>query len=242
MFLNFCQAKENSSLITFHSSLKALPLHGNTYLFILYMKKLSHLLIFFAGFSILAACNDYETYADQKAKERDGISDFISYRNIKVIEESKFHAQGDSTGANEYVYMNNSGVYMQIVCKGSGSAVKDKENANLYVRFMEQSIFDTTTVYTNFYDAYDPDVMNVSRTGNNFTASFTSGLMLNRYSASVPSAWLVPLSYIKVGAPTATENVSQVRLIVPHTQGHTVASSNVYPYFYEITFQKQPGL
>ena len=206
------------------------------------MKKLSHLLIIFAGFSFLTACNDYETYADQKAKERDGISDFIRYRNIKVFEEALFHAQGVSTGADEYVYMNNSGVYMQIVCKGSGSAVKDKENANLYVRFMERSIFDTTTVYTNFYDAYDPDVMNVSRTGNNFTASFTSGLMLNRYSSSVPSAWLVPLSYIKVGAPTATENVSQVRLIVPHTQGHTVASSNVYPYFYEITFQRQPGL
>lgn len=210
------------------------------------MKNFFYLLIVFAGIATMAACDNYETYGDQKEKERNGIRDFISRNKINVISETVFHAQGDNTDTsddrNEYVYMNNSGVYMQIINHGSGSPVKDKENVNLYIRFYEQNIFDTTIVVTNYYDPYDPDVMNVSRTGSNFTASFTSGLMMSQYSASVPSSWLVPLSYINVGAPTATEDISLVRLIVPHTQGHTVASSNVYPYFYEISFQRQPGL
>ena len=200
------------------------------------------LLILVSCLSLLAACNDYETYADQKEKERDGVSDFMSFHGFREISVEVFHAQGDSTGTNEFVYMNNSGVYMQIVNRGSGTYLQSDENVDLYIRFREQSIFDTTKVITNYYDPYDPDIMNVTRTGANFTASFTSGLMLANYSASVPAGWLVPLSYIKVGPPTATENVSQVRLIVPHTQGHTVASSNVYPYFYEISFQRHPGL
>ena len=207
------------------------------------MKHFCHLLIFLASVSVLTACNDYETYADQKEKERDGISDFIAYRNIKVISEETFHAQGDSTGASEYVYMNNSGVYMQIVNKGSGTGVQSSvKGENLYIRFIEQSIFDTTSVVTNYNDSYDPDIMNVVRSGTNFTASFTYGIMLSRYSGQVPAGWLVPLSYIKVGAPTADKDISPVRLIVPHTQGHTVASSNVYPYFYEISVQRHPGL
>ena len=35
------------------------------------------------------------------------------------------------------------------------------------------SIFDTAYVITNYEDPYDPDVMSISRSGNNFTASFT---------------------------------------------------------------------
>ena len=34
------------------------------------------------------------------------------------------------------------------------------------------------------------------------------------------------------------EGIAKVRLIVPHSEGQTEAASNVYPCFYEITFQK----
>ena len=190
------------------------------------------------------SCSNYETYADQKEKERDAISEFISDRNIKEISEETFHERGDVTdvNANEYVYMNNSGVYMQIARKGCGDKLKDNETTELYVRFMEVSIFDTTQVITNQYSPYDPDIMSVTRSGVNLTASFTYGTMLSSYSASVPAGWMVPLNYINVGGPTADEDIALVRLIVPHTQGHSVANGNVYPYFYEISFQQAPGL
>jgi len=35
------------------------------------------------------------------------------------------------------------------------------------------------------------------------------------------------------------DEISKVRLIVPHTQGHATASSNVRPYYYIITFERE---
>jgi len=208
------------------------------------MKKFSSILFVLVALTALMSCNDYETYADMKEKERDYISDFIAYKHINVISEEVFKANGNKTNvdANEYAYMNNTGVYMQIVRKGPGSQLEDKVTTELQIRFKEISLFDTTKVVSNYLDSYDPDVMSITKSGVNLTASFIYGTMLITYGASVPSGWMVPLNYINVGAPTATEDIAKVRLIVPHTQGHSVANSNVYPYYYEITFQKAPGL
>jgi len=84
----------------------------------------------------------------------------------------------------------------------------------------------------------------VKRQGNTFTASFTSGLWLSTYqSESVPQGLLVPLGYLNLGRPRqASDHISKVRLIVPHTQGHTVASRYVYPYYYEISLQRKTDL
>jgi hypothetical protein len=86
-----------------------------------------------------------------------------------------------------------------------------------------------------------PDIIQVSRTSGSYNASFESGVMLTVYrSASVPAGWLVPLSYIKVGRPQSlTDECAKVRLIVPHSQGHASASSNVTPCYYELTFQRE---
>ena len=59
-------------------------------------------------------------------------------------------------------------------------------------------------------------------------------------SATVPAGWLVPFNYIKIGLPQSeSDEVAKVRLIVPHSQGHTSASGNVTPFFYEIIFQRE---
>ena len=87
------------------------------------------------------------------------------------------------------------------------------------------------------------DVMEVSNSYGTFTASFlTTGYRSKMYttygSASVPAGWLTPLTYIRVGRQTSAEQISKVRLIVPHSQGQSDASNNVYPCFYEIKYQK----
>lgn len=204
------------------------------------MKIIARILLLITVFASLTACNDYETYADKKEKERDAIRDFIRDNQIVRIEESVFKNNGfvTDTAKNEYVYMNNTGVYMQIVRKGNGRPLENGENASLNVRFLEVNIMDTTYVVTNYDAPYNPDIMNINRTGTTYTASFISGEMYNNYSASVPSGWLVPFNYINLDGPTADEDIAKVRLIVPHTQGHSIASGNVYPYFYEITFQR----
>ena len=206
-------------------------------------------LMVLGGLFLMVACNDYETYGDQKEKERNAINKFIADSAIVVITEADFHAKGDVTDVskNEFVYMNNTGVYMQIVRKGVGQPLQDGESATLLVRLSELNIIDTTYV-TNEYDLYDPDQMSVKRSGKTYTASFVRGVMKSTYGSSasaaqVPAGLLVPLPYINVGRERSeTDRIAKVRLIVPHTQGHAVASSYVYPYYYEMSYQRTNDL
>jgi len=210
----------------------------------MYMKKILIALLSFCCLTSFVACNDYETYGDKKEKERKAIRHFISDSLITVISETQFHNQGDVTDItqNEFVYLDNTGVYMQIVEKGCGTPLRDGENSDLLMRFVEINILDTTIVY-NTLSPYDPDVMNVRRSGTTYTASFTDGVMRETYGESVPAGLLVPLKYINVGRErTADDRISKVRLIVPHTQGHSIASSYVYPYYYEISFKRSIDL
>ncbi|MBP3248465.1 MAG: DUF4827 domain-containing protein [Prevotella sp.] len=214
------------------------------------MKKILFIMIAMAA--VLSSCNDYETYGDKKEKERNAIAKFISDRSIVVISEDQFNQQGFTTDTvkNQYVKLDKSGVYMQIVRPGCGTQLQDGESTRLVARFAEYNILeDTTTICNNnprlSYSGISvvtlPDIISVSRSGSSFTASFESGLMYKAYqSASVPSGWLVPLSYVKVGRPQSlTDECAKVRLIVPHSQGHATASSYVTPYYYELTFQRE---
>ena len=207
------------------------------------MKKI--VLIIIAAIAVFASCNDYETYGDMKEKERNAISKFIADSSIMVISEDQFVQQGHKTDLtrNEFVKLDKSGVYMQIVREGCGEMIKDGESANLCCRFKEFNIQADSVTLRNNTDVYSDflDVMRVTRNSGTFTAYFTKGLMSSAYgSSSVPAGWLVPLSYIKVGRQKSmTDEISKVRLIVPHSQGHATASSNVIPYYYEITFQKE---
>ena len=202
--------------------------------------------------AVLSSCNDYETYGDKKEKERNAIAKFISDSSIVVISEDQFNQQGYTTNLarNEFVKLDKSGVYMQIVREGCGTKLQDGETTRLVCRFSEFDILDDTlTICNNNPDmSYQgksvvaiPDIIKASRTSGSITGSFESGIMYSVYgSTSVPSGWLVPLTYVKIGRPQSlTEECAKVRLIVPHSQGHSNASSYVTPYYYEITFQRE---
>ena len=207
------------------------------------MKKLIFICI--AAIAVLASCNDYETYGDKKEKERNAISKFISDYQIVVIDEDQFILQGytTDTARNEFVKLNKSGVYMQIARPGCGEKLKDGETANICCRFREFNIEGDSATLRNNTDIYAArvDVMRVTNTSGTFSGSFTQGIMISVYgSASVPAGWLVPFSYIKVGRPkNFTDEKAKVRLIVPHSQGHTIAAQDVLPYYYEITYEKE---
>ena len=207
------------------------------------MKKI--VLIFVAIVAVLTSCNDYETYGDKKEKERNAISKFISDYSIIVIDEDQFVRQGytTDTARNEFVKLNKSGVYMQIARPGCGEKLKDGETANICCRFREYNIEGDSATLRNNTDIYAArvDVMRVTNTSGTFSGSFTQGVMISVYgTASVPAGWLVPFSYIKVGrAKTLTDEKAKVRLIVPHSQGHTIAAQDVLPFFYEITYEKE---
>lgn len=204
---------------------------------------------------LLTGCEDYETYADKKEKEQDAISRFISNQNIQVISESTFNAQGQRTdlASNQFVRFERNGVYMQIVRQGCGQKLEEKKNITLLCRFLEKNLLTDSVLIRNDVRAFITmsgtgqinvseylDKMTVQRNGTTISASFVSGMMYQYHgSASVPAGWLVPLNYVKVGYPENDgDEVSKVRLIVPHSQGTSDASANVVPCYYEITYQR----
>ena len=209
------------------------------------MKKLA---LFFIGLLavMLVSCNDYETYAEQRDRENSAISRFIRDSSITVINESQFAEQGYTTDLdkNEFVLMKSSGVYMQIVRDGCGEKIKNGETTTVLCRFTERNLLTDSIQLTNDILAFAsiPEKMSVTNTNGTFSASFdtSSSLMYTFYSsASVPSGWLIPLNYIKVGRQVSPDDeIAKVNLIVPSTQGHQYASSGVYPCYYTITYEK----
>ena len=211
---------------------------------------------------LLSACNKEETYAEKKEKERNAIANFIRrdavvmyegdtlvhVGKINVISEEQFHAQDSTTNLerNEYVLFGNTGVYMQIVRKGVGQKLESGTSKHVIARYLEFNILADSIQTRNdiLYYSTTPDIIDISNSYGTFTASFNTenggGAMYRFYqSTTVPPGWLVPFTYIRLGRQVnETDEISKVRLIVPHSQGQKNASEYVYPCFYEITFQQ----
>lgn len=209
------------------------------------MRNLALAFIAFIAAVTVISCDDTETYAEQKDKERAAISRFIADSAITVITESQFKEQGYKTDVskNEFVLMQNSGVYMQIVREGCGEKIKEGETTTVLCRFTEYNILTDSLQLTNDILSFSSivDKMTVTNSSGSFTASFIDESVMAMFygTTSVPSGWLVPLTYIKVGRPeNAGDEIAKVNLIVPHTQGHAYASSGVYPCYYTITYKR----
>lgn len=228
------------------------------------MKTPSILLSLLLLASLFASCSDGETYAEQKEKERKAINSFLdrdivirdedgsvvcNVGKITAITEEQFVEQDSMTdlSKNEYVLFNNSGVYMQIVRMGTGEKLEIGKTARVICRFIEFNILGDSIQLRNdvYYWHPSPDIMKISNDYGSFSGSFDTeinggGAMYNKYgSTSVPTGWLIPFSYIRIGRQDSPdEGIAKVRLIVPHSEGQTSAVGNVYPCFYELTFQK----
>lgn len=209
---------------------------------------------------MVTSCNDDDTYADRRDREQKQITSFLQKGvkvysdeadstvlldvpgDIKVISTEEFYRNDSTTDVskNEYVYFNETGVYMQIVRKGSGKKIAEGERATVVCRYIEYGIASDTILSTNrsIYTETMPDILECNNNLGVYSAVFTSGIMKSVYNSStVPSGWLEPLPYINIGRQSA-EGVALVRLIVPSTRGTETAYSNVYPCFYEISYQR----
>lgn len=208
------------------------------------------------------SCDDDDTYADRLEREHKQINAFLRNGvtikagdseeqellhvdgNIKVISEAEFYANDSTTDVskNEYVLFSGSGVYMQILSKGTGKKLEDGETEKIINRYIEYNIAADTLQSTNRSNTYitSPDEMTCTNSLGLFSASFTKGVMKTLYnSASVPSAWLIPLNFINLGRYSSDEeSIARVRLIVPAAQGQSDAVYNIYPCFYEITYMR----
>lgn len=184
---------------------------------------------------LLCSCEDYETYAEQKEKEKAYINEYIKKNDIHVIDMETFEDNDymTDTAKNEFVLFEDKGVYMQIVRKGEGEMMKDGDRVVFMPRYLEYNIASGDTISGNLY-ASTLDKFTCERKGDTFSASFTQGYMYGIYGSVVPSGWLLPLSYVNLGRPN--DKAAKVRLIVPHSEGTSVAAQYVYPTYYEITY------
>ena len=162
-----------------------------------------------------------------------------------------------SKNNNEYVLFNSNGIYMQVVDMGCGDYIQKGETTDVLVRFYEYNLglkaaicneslqlTNNTVVYS-----YMLDKMSVTNNSGTFTGSFdtSNSLMAATYNSStyygtsgtVPSGWLIPFSWVKIGRPKKdSEHVAHVRILVPHSYGTTAASGSVYACLYDMTLQR----
>lgn len=211
------------------------------------MRKTAFWCLLLSGLALLASCNDEETYADQRNRERAAISKYIADSAVKVISEEEFLKDtATDVSKNEWVLFQTSGVYMQIIRRGSGQRIANGETATVLCRFVERNLETDSVQLTNQYGTYmgSPDVMSVTNNSGSFDGSFIKGhsSMYSVYgsgSTAVPSGWLVPLSFINIGRHFSEDaDIARVRLIVPHEMGHNYAVSQVVPFLYDITYER----
>lgn len=222
------------------------------------MKKIK---LFFAVVCVVAcclqSCDNSKTYAEMKEDEADAINAWILSHNYQVISERDFYNQDTITNENQFVLFEESGVYMNIMCKGpsgeNGEVLKEGSH-EILSRFVEVAVQSRDELE---FSVGDTLLWNMGNTGNStlelFPEEYKLTISSSSYSAafqtsreysmasiygttSVPSGWLVPLKYLKPGRTTSSEKVARVRLIVPHGQGTSKASQYVYPCYYEITY------
>ena len=164
-------------------------------------------------------------------EEDDAIADFINKEGIKVISQTEFFDNDSVTDVekNEFVQLS-SGVYMQIVDKGSDNPADTvRENEVILVRFMEYSLLDQDTTLSNLSFPYLVEEFRYTATSSSIAGIFSqnSSLMYSWYGyTAVPAGWLVPMPFIR--------DMAHVRLIVPSKMGHQAAMQNVYPFYYDI--------
>ena len=211
------------------------------------MKKLAYLLLFMVSIAVFAACKDDMTYADQVNRERSAINAYIADSGVNVISEDEFRSNNYTTDVskNEFVLFESSGLYMQIVRKGTGKPIADGEKARVLCRYTERNLLtDSIQISNTISPIYYRwvDKMSVTNNSGTFSGSFESksSLMYAFYSTTtIPSGWLAALPYLNFDRyKTANSEIAQVRLIVPHDLGQTNAIQSVYPCLYDITFER----
>lgn len=213
------------------------------------MKKIIGAFIVLYGLTMLFSCDNGETYADMKEREKNAINRFIKDHNIKVISQDQFFAQDSTTNKdeNEFVLFNEDGIYMQIWDRGEGKSMVEfaKEQSTdstisktILCRFIEYDIEGGDTTVTNRYSSSIVDKMLVKyvHRSRRYSASFTEGKMMEKYKSSmVPQGWIKPLDYIRLTRNNG--EIAKVRIIVPHSSGTSNASGYVLPMYYEISYQ-----
>lgn len=203
------------------------------------MKKLSILFFSLVAFALfMQSCDDYKSYAEQLKEERNLIKRFISQHEIETISLDQFEAQDSLTIGNQYVEFNNDGVYLQVVHEAEGPDARFAEtNDVILVRCLEVYLATNDTVVNSLNVSSAMDEFRYTKSSTQILGQFIGGGMMQyAYGTSVPVGWLIPLNYIKLSTTNGADR-TKVKLIVSAKSGQADAIQNIYPCYYELTYQ-----
>lgn len=180
------------------------------------MKKLSAYIVLFAGLMLLTtACNKRKTYADHLKDEKKAIDLFISKNNLTILKD---YPSSGTFKSNEFYRDPGTGVYFNIIDKGTSDSVK--LNEEVYVRFSGLKYFmeNDTLTYNNSDTDRSPFPETIVYKGpvNYMTRTL--------YQASTP-AFVVPLKHLGHGG--------KAKMIVPFNMGSQYDVRNYQPTYYE---------
>ena len=161
-------------------------------------------LIGIVAVGILSSCNKSRTYAQRLGDERKTIERFIDKNDLKVLKE---YPQDSIFKSNEFYFDSSSGVYYNVIDKGSARRIKNGEE--FYIRFkgLKYISGQDTTTYSNV-GSLQPEVLVY---GNSSTYSST--------------AWITPLKNVGDRA--------KVRMIVPFNAGLSSDNQSYRTAYYE---------
>ena len=167
-------------------------------------KNIIILLLSIAAIGAFSSCNKSKTYAQRLGDERNAIELFIDKNDITVLKE---YPKDSVFKANEFYFDNSSGVYYNVIDRGSKRRIKMGEE--LYVRFkgLKYLSSNDTLTYSNI-NSLQPETLVY---GNSLT-----------YSSA---GWVAPLKNIG--------HLGKVKMIVPFNMGFASDNQSYKTAFYE---------
>ena len=165
------------------------------------------LFAFLIIFTTTSCDEDTVKYADQLKAQEKLIKEFINREGITVL--TAFPA--DSVfQSNEYV-LTASGLYFNLVEKGSGDTIRIGDEVN--IRYKQKTL-DENAITEEYWTTQD--------------TPYPTTLLYGIDNECL--AWTEAISYMK-------RSGALCKIIVPSSLGFAVAQNNVTPYFFELTIR-----
>ena len=154
---------------------------------------------------LAVSCNDETVrYADQLKAQEKLIEEFIEREGIVVLKKFPI----DSIFAdNEYI-LTESGLYFNLIAKGSGDTIRIGDEVN--IRYKQKTLVENS-ILEEYWDTQD--------------APYPTTLRYNIDKEC--SGWTEAIGYMK-------RSDAHCKIIVPSMLGFSTAQSNVTPYFFEL--------
>ncbi len=185
------------------------------------IKFLNWVLLLYLFSTIIASCDDSESYADLLKEENKAVNNFLADQRIvsDIPKDSIFESGKDAP----YYKMDEDGnIYMQVINPGTKDN-KAKTDQLIYFRFTRYNLLEYSNgvLPEGWGNANDFDYKNTEFRFGNYTLPSSS-----QWGTAIQ----LPLYYLGIDC--------EVNLVIRSQYGYTDEISNVIPFLYNVRYFK----